>query len=92
MVFHSPGFGSAGPLSAVDGWRAGLGHVELDREHTAALLGGAAIAFFGMPSQDIALRWLQPRPWLAVPAGALAIWVVLLVGGRLPNVFFYFQF
>ncbi|MBV9357424.1 MAG: MBOAT family protein [Chloroflexi bacterium] len=92
MVFHSPGFGEAGrfllSMAGVSGW----GHVPLDREHALALAAGAAFAFFGVPSQEIALRWLQPRPWLALPVGAFAIWVVLLVGGRLPNVFFYFQF
>ncbi|MBV8916042.1 MAG: MBOAT family protein [Acetobacteraceae bacterium] len=92
MVFHSPGFGAAGRFLLAMAGGSGLGHVTLDREYALALLGGAAIAFFGKPSQEIALRWLQPRPWLAVPAGALAIWIVLLVGGRLPNVFFYFQF
>ncbi|HYZ65018.1 MAG TPA: MBOAT family protein [Acetobacteraceae bacterium] len=92
MVFHSPGFPQAGRFLASMFGASGLGHVVLDREHALALAGGAALAFFGIPSQDLALRWLQPRPWLAVPVGAFAIFVVLLVGGRLPNVFFYFQF
>jgi D-alanyl-lipoteichoic acid acyltransferase DltB (MBOAT superfamily) len=92
MVFHSPGFAAAGRFLGAMFGGYGMGHVTLDREHTLALAGGAAIAFFGKPSQEIALRWLQPRPWLAVPVGALAIGIVLLVGGRLPNVFFYFQF
>jgi alginate O-acetyltransferase complex protein AlgI len=92
MVFHSPGFVSAGRFLVSLTGASGLGQVVLDREHTIALLGAAALAFFGKPSQEIALRWLQPRPWLAWPVGALAIWIVLLAGGRLPNVFFYFQF
>jgi len=92
MVFHSPGFPAAGRFLMSLAGTSGLGHVALDREHWLALAGGAALAFLGRPSQDVALRWLQPRAWVAVPVGAVAIWVVLLVGGRLPNVFFYFQF
>ncbi len=92
MVFHSPGFGVAGRFLFSMFGGGGLGHVRLDREQWLALAGGTVIAYFGMPSQDIALRWLQPRLWLTVPVGVFAIWVVLLVGGRLPNVFFYFQF
>ena len=71
MVFHSPGFGVAGRFLLSMVGAGGLGHVTLDREHWLALGGGAALAFFGMPSQDIALRWLQPRLWLAVPVGAV---------------------
>ena len=92
MVFHAPGFPAAGRFLLSLGGVAGLGHYTLDREHTLALFGGAALAFFGRPSQEIAFRWLQPRPWLAWPVGALTIWIVLLAGGRIPNVFFYFQF
>jgi len=92
MVFHSPGFGAAGRFLLALTGAHGLGHVTLDREHTAALLGAAALAFFGISSQEIALKRLRPRTWMAWPAGALAIWVVLLTGGRLETVFFYFQF
>ncbi len=92
IVFHSPGFPAAGRYFASMGGAYGWGHLALDRQNTLALLAAAGIAFFGRPSQEIALRWLQPRPWLAWPIGALTIWVVLLVGGRVPNAFFYFQF
>ena len=92
IIFHAPGFPAAGRFLWSLTGAHGLGHVALDREHTLAFAGAAALAFFGRPSQDIALRWLQPRPWLAWPVGAFTIWVVLLTGGRVPNVFFYFQF
>ena len=92
IVFHSPGFPAAGRFLWSLTGAYGLGHVALDREHTLALAGAAALAFFGRPSQEIALRWLQPRPWLAWPVAAFTIWIVLLTGGREPNVFFYFQF
>lgn len=92
IVFHSPGFDAAGRFLWSLTGVSGAGHVMLDRQHAAALFGGAALALFGVPSQQIALARLQPRPWLAWPIGALAIWAALLVGGRAPNVFFYFQF
>ncbi len=92
MVFHSPGFGVAGEFLWSLTGANGIGHVTLDREHTAALVGAALLAWFGVPSQDLALKWLKPRVWLAWPVGALAIFVVLLTGGRLATVFFYFQF
>jgi len=92
IVFHSPGFHAAGRFLWSMTGANGIGRLALDRENTLALVGGAALAFLGRPSQEIALRWLQPRPWLAWPIGAFTIWVVLLTGGRVPNVFFYFQF
>ena len=58
----------------------------------AALIGGAAIALLGPTSQEAALTRLQAQPWLAVPAGVALAYLLLLVGGRLPNVFIYFQF
>ena len=70
----------------------GLGRLSLDREFVAALIGGAAVALLGPTSQDAALAALQPKPWLAMPAGLALAYLLLLVGGRLPNVFIYFQF
>ena len=92
IIFHAPGFPAAGRYFMSMSGAYGRGHLALDRENTLALVGAAAIAFLGRPSQTIALHWLQPRPWLAWPVGALTIWIVLLAGGRLPTVFFYFQF
>ena len=92
IVFHSPGLPAAARYLQSMAGAYGPGHVALNREDTLALAAAAAIALFGRPSQEIALRWLQPRLWLAWPVGALTIWIVLLAGGRLPTVFFYFQF
>ena len=72
--------------------RHGLGRIALDREYVVALIGGAAIALLGPTSQEAALAKLQPRPWMAMPAGVALAYLLLLVGGRLPNVFIYFQF
>ena len=44
------------------------------------------------PARQLALEKLQPRAWLAMPAGVALAYLLLLVGGRLPNVFIYFQF
>jgi alginate O-acetyltransferase complex protein AlgI len=73
------------------GWH-GVGHVSLEREFVVALIGGAAAALLGPTSQELALERLRPRPWFAAPAGVALAYLLLLVGGRLPNVFIYFQF
>jgi hypothetical protein len=70
----------------------GAGEVSLDREFIVALIGGAGVALLGPTSQEVALERLQPRVWLAMPAGVALAYLLLLVGGRLPNVFIYFQF
>jgi hypothetical protein len=70
----------------------GIGRITLDREYVAVLVGGAALAMLGPTSQDTALARLRPAPWIAVPAGVGLAYLLLLVGGRLPNVFIYFQF
>ncbi len=92
VLFRSPDFNHAGQvLASMAGWH-GLGHIRLDREYAAILAIGAAGATLGPTSQEAALRWLRPDTWLAIPAGAALAYLLLLVGGRLPNVFIYFQF
>jgi D-alanyl-lipoteichoic acid acyltransferase DltB (MBOAT superfamily) len=92
VLFRSPDFGHAGEvLASMAGWH-GLGHIVLDREYVVVLAAGAAVATLGGTSQDFALRWLRPETWLAIPAGVGLAYLLLLVGGRLPNVFIYFQF
>jgi len=70
----------------------GIGGMSLDREFIVALIAGVAIATLGPSSQAAALHRLRPEPWLAVPAGLGLAFLLLLIGGRLPNVFIYFQF
>ena len=92
MLFRSPDFTHAGQgLLAMLGTN-GIGSLPLKQEDVAVLAGGAAIALLGPTSQEAELRMLRPHPWLAVPAGAGLAYLLLLVGGRLPNVFIYFQF
>ncbi len=92
VLFRSADFRHAGDvLISMTGWH-GIGRLALDREFVIALCLGAAVALLGPTSQEAALTWLRPRPWLAVPAGVLLTYLLLLIGGRLPNVFIYFQF
>jgi D-alanyl-lipoteichoic acid acyltransferase DltB (MBOAT superfamily) len=92
VLFRSADFQHAGEvLISMTGWH-GTGHLSLDREFVIALCLGAAVALLGPTSQEAALIWLRPRSWLAVPAGVLLAYLLLLIGGRLPNVFIYFQF
>ena len=92
VLFRSADFGTAGDvLLSMVGYHGG-GTIALDREFVAALIGGAAVALLGPTTQEAALEQLQPRPWLAMPAGVALAYLLLLVGGRLPNVFIYFQF
>jgi alginate O-acetyltransferase complex protein AlgI len=92
VLFRSADFATAGDILGSMVGVHGLGRLSLDREFVAALIGGAAVALLGPTSQEAALAKLQPKPWLAMPAGLALAYLLLLVGGRLPNVFIYFQF
>jgi alginate O-acetyltransferase complex protein AlgI len=92
VLFRSADFITAGDILSSMVGAHGLGRLSLDREFVAALIGGAAVALLGPTSQEVALAKLQPRPWLAMPVGLALAYLLLLVGGRLPNVFIYFQF
>ena len=92
VLFRSPDFSSAGQMLAAMMCANGIGGMSLDREFIVALIAGVAIATLGPSSQAAALHRLRPEPWLAVPAGLGLAFLLLLIGGRLPNVFIYFQF
>ena len=94
VVFRSPNFAAAARMLGGMTGANGVGHIHLDN---AAVVVAATVAVLVMPtSQDLALSWLRPAPWLvpwlAVPAGLALVALLLLVGGRLPNEFIYFQF
>ena len=83
------------PCRAGDGQHGGPARAWAHRARSRIRPGagvGAAVATLGPTSQEAALRWLRPETWLAVPAGVALAYLLLLVGGRLPNVFIYFQF
>src|SRR6516164_380315 len=86
VLFRSASFATAGDVLLSMLGQYGAGRISLDREFVVALIGGAAIALLGPTSQELALQKLQPRPWLAVPTGVALAYLLLLVGGRLPNV------
>lgn len=92
VLFRSPDFRSAGEIFASMLGQHGVGALSIDREYLIALAGGGLIATLGPVSQDAALHRLRPVAWLALPAGVLQAYLLLLIGGRLPNVFIYFQF
>jgi D-alanyl-lipoteichoic acid acyltransferase DltB (MBOAT superfamily) len=92
VLFRASSFVEAGQILVSMAGTHGLGRVSLDREYVIVLIAGALVATLGPSSQDAALRWLRPETWLAIPAGALLAYLLLLIGGRLPNVFIYFQF
>ncbi len=90
VLFRSPSFTAAAQMLAGMAGRNGVGHVHVAN---AGVVVAAVAAVALMPtSQDLALRWLRPAPWLAVPAGLALVALLLLVGGRLPADFIYFQF
>ncbi|MDE2517126.1 MAG: MBOAT family protein [Rhodospirillales bacterium] len=92
VLFRADSFAVAGHVFASLLGAHGWGHLHIDREYVAALIGGFAVATLGPTSQRAALERLRPDPRLAVPAGVGLVYLLLLIGGRLPNVFIYFQF
>ncbi len=89
VLFRAPDFGTATRVLAGMAGLEGLGRVRV--MEAPILLLAVAVALLGPTSQDVALR-LQPRLWMAVPAGAALAGLLLLAGGRVPNEFIYFQF
>ncbi len=92
ILFRAPNFTTAGGVLASMAGFHGLAGVALDTTGLVALAGGAAVALLGPTSQEAALKALRPRAWLAAPAGLAMVYLLLLIGGRLQNVFIYFQF
>ena len=92
VLFRAPDFATAGSILGSLTGHAGAGAIRLEPAQWAALAGGFAIAAIGPTGHRFALDRLRPRLWLALPGGAGLAYVVLLIGGRLPNVFIYFQF
>ena len=89
VCFGPPSFAEAGQICQ-HGRMAWNWDVSLDREYVIVLVVGALVATLGPTSQDAAMRGCD-RNLLAVPAGAELAYLLLLIGGELPNVFIYFQ-
>ena len=92
VLFRSPDFGSAARMFGSLAGLHGGGAVKLLPEYIAALGIGALVAVLGPTSQRAALTNLRPQAWIAMPVGFGLAYLLLLIGGRLPNVFIYFQF
>ncbi|MGE0419405.1 MAG: MBOAT family protein, partial [Acetobacteraceae bacterium] len=92
VLFRCPDFATAGEVLASMAFRHGVGEVVFNRDTWAAMAIGAVVAVIGPTSQRAATMILRPEAWVAVPVGLGLAWLVLMVGGRLPNVFIYFQF
>jgi alginate O-acetyltransferase complex protein AlgI len=92
VLFRAANFSSAWDVLRSMAGLHGLARPVLTNESAAAIMLGCAVAVAGPTSQRFALSLSRPAPWIAVPAGILLSWLLLLIGGRLPNVFIYFQF
>jgi D-alanyl-lipoteichoic acid acyltransferase DltB (MBOAT superfamily) len=92
VLFRAADFSTAADILASMTLTRGWGDVAPHREALAAMLIGGVMALIGPTSQDAALRLLRPTPWVAVVIGLGLTYLTLLIGGRLPNVFIYFQF
>ncbi len=92
VLFRAADFSAAASILASMTGINGLATPRVPNEPLAALIGGALAATLGPTSLRYAETLLRPSPWLAVSAGVVLSWLLLLIGGRLPNVFIYFQF
>ena len=90
VLFRSPDFATAARMLAGMAGVGGAGRVHI--ANAVVVLAAVAIVLLAPPSQDLALARLRPARWLAVPAGVALVVLLLLVGGRVPNEFIYFQF
>lgn len=93
VLFRAPDFATAARMLAA------MGHVTLERTvlppdttQAVALLAGCLVAVVGPTSQVAALDRLTPRPWVGAAAGVVLFVMLLVIGGRIPNEFIYFQF
>jgi len=92
VLFRAPDFATAGHVLASMAGVSGIGRVALDTDTIRALTVGALLAVVGPTGYAVAMNRLRPMTWFAVPAGIGLAYLILLIGGRLPNVFIYFQF
>ena len=90
VLFRSPDFATAARVLVAMAGANGIGHARI--ENAAVVAGAAALVLLAPASQVVALERLRPMRWLTVPAAAALVFLLLLVGGRVPNDFIYFQF
>ncbi len=93
VLFRAPDFATAGKvLSAMAGF-GGMGALAASAMSAIWLLPVAALVCLALPStHELAERWLQPRPAVALAGGAAFVACLLQVGAGAPVNFIYFQF
>ncbi|HXR00590.1 MAG TPA: MBOAT family O-acyltransferase, partial [Pseudomonas sp.] len=92
ILFRAPTFNEAATMASGLVGLHGTNAISIPNEVALALVAGAGIATIGPTSQQVALVLIRPVQWIAVPVGLALSWLLVLIGGRLPNVFIYFQF
>ncbi len=90
VLFRAPDFGTAWHVLGAMAGAQGIGRVHV--RNAVVVLIAAIVAVAGPTSQEFALKRLGTARWAAIPAGALLVFLLLLVGGRVQNEFIYFQF
>lgn len=89
VVFRAPDFSTAwGILQAMSGL-SGLGG---SFSGTGLIVTSTLVSVLVPSAHELKDKLLQPQPWLAASAAALAVYCVLEVGGGAPISFIYFQF
>ncbi len=89
VVFRAADFSTAwGILQAMSGL-SGLGG---SFSGTGLIVASALVSALVPSAHELKDKLLQPQPWLAASAAALAVYCVLEVGGGAPISFIYFQF
>ena len=88
VLFRADFATAARVLAAMAGWN-GRGRVHVD--NALVLLIGVAVALLG-PTSQVWVARTRPSLWLGAGAGLALAFALLLIGGRLPSEFIYFQF
>ncbi|WEQ60169.1 MBOAT family O-acyltransferase [Novacetimonas hansenii] len=90
VIFRAPDMGAARMMLLA---MAGGGHDHAATGHHGVVLVMAlVVALVGPSSQRAILRDMPPAPWIAVAGGIAFVLLILLIGGRIPDPFIYFQF
>ena len=90
VPFRAPDFPTAWRVLGGLAGLHGLGQVHVPNAALVAI--AAVVALAGPTSQQAALRLFRPLRWQVALVGASLAFLLLLVGGRVPNEFIYFQF
>jgi D-alanyl-lipoteichoic acid acyltransferase DltB (MBOAT superfamily) len=93
VLFRAADFPAAARMfEALAGLPLVRGAVAMDTTQTVAMVAGCVAAVLGPTSQGFALERLRPVPFVGAAVGVVLFLMLLLIGGRIPNEFIYFQF